>query len=166
MSGPKPVLVIGYGNPGRGDDGAGPELVARLEALRDAGELPDVFDTAVDYQLQIELASDMHDRRLVIFVDAAANQQAAVETRPLRANRDRSYSSHELSPEALLDVQRRAFGSSPSRCELIAISGSRFDLGATLSEATRRGIDLALASAAEQIRAIADKQVPSGLPQD
>ena len=28
-----PVLIVGYGNPGRGDDALGPELVARLEAL-------------------------------------------------------------------------------------------------------------------------------------
>ncbi len=30
---PRRILLIGYGNPGRGDDGLGPLLAARIEAL-------------------------------------------------------------------------------------------------------------------------------------
>ena len=46
------ILVIGYGNPGRCDDGLGPALVARLESLRIPG-----LSVEVDYQLSIEHAA-------------------------------------------------------------------------------------------------------------
>ena len=42
------ILVIGYGNPGRRDDGLGPALAARLEALA----LPGVTVES-DFQLAI-----------------------------------------------------------------------------------------------------------------
>ncbi len=161
MTDRRPVLVIGYGNPGRGDDGAGPALVERLEALRDRGELADVFDTVTDYQLQIELAEDLNGRELVIFADAAEGLEAPFEIRPVSARRDRSYTSHELTPAALLDVQRRAFGCNPAASLVIAIAGSRFELGQPA--AATRDIELATAAAAEKIRAAAAKRVVSPL---
>lgn len=43
------ILLIGYGNPGRGDDGLGPALAAAIEAM----ELPGVTVEA-DYQLMVD----------------------------------------------------------------------------------------------------------------
>jgi Ni,Fe-hydrogenase maturation factor len=49
----------------------GPELAARLEAAA----LPWV-EVIVDFQLQVEHALDLEERRLVVFVDAAIDAVA------------------------------------------------------------------------------------------
>jgi Ni,Fe-hydrogenase maturation factor len=59
MSNPLPkILFIGYGNPGRLDDGLGPALAARIDALSLKG-----MTVEADYQLAVENAFDvsMHD---------------------------------------------------------------------------------------------------------
>ena len=62
------VLLLGYGNPGRLDDGLGPALAARVEALA----LPGVTVQA-DYQLCLEDAEAAARHDVVIFADAAAS---------------------------------------------------------------------------------------------
>ena len=45
-----PLLLLGYGNPSRGDDALGPMLLEMLEADRRAGRAPDNFETLTDFQ--------------------------------------------------------------------------------------------------------------------
>ena len=60
------VLVIGYGNPGRQDDGRGPAVAAGIDELG----WPDL--TAFDnYQLNIEDAIEVAAHDAVWFVDAS-----------------------------------------------------------------------------------------------
>ena len=59
------VLLIGYGNPGRLDDGLGPALAAKIEKLN-----IDNVDSDSDYQLTVEDAVDIHSHDIVIFADA------------------------------------------------------------------------------------------------
>ena len=66
------VVVFGWGNVSRGDDGLGPLLLARIEALG----LPHVT-TIEDFQLQIEHALDLRDADLALFVDASVAAPAA-----------------------------------------------------------------------------------------
>jgi len=64
------ILVYGYGNPGRQDDGLGNELVRRLEEWVIAEGIVDIaFDS--NYQLNIEDADAIAQNELVIFVDAS-----------------------------------------------------------------------------------------------
>ncbi|MCC7218819.1 MAG: hydrogenase maturation protease, partial [Burkholderiales bacterium] len=66
-----PFLVIGIGNPSRGDDALGPLLVERIEAM----DLPGV-ECLTDFQLQVEHALDLVGREQVVFVDATAAGEA------------------------------------------------------------------------------------------
>ena len=86
-------LVIGIGNPSRGDDALGPLLVERLQALNLAD-----LELLTDFQLQVEYALDLQARREVVFVDASLDATAPFTFAPARAVEDASYSSHELSP--------------------------------------------------------------------
>ncbi len=72
------VLVYGYGNPGRLDDGLGPALVRELSrrGLRAEADL----ETA--YQLQVEDAARVAEYDLVIFADAAPASTSAAPRRP------------------------------------------------------------------------------------
>jgi hydrogenase maturation protease len=120
------LLVFGWGNASRGDDALGPLLIDRLReriAVRDDVELLD------DYQLQPEHALDLIGRRRVLFVDASLHCMAPFEATPLRAERDLSFSSHALSPQALLWVFQDIHRAAPPHCTLLAIRGERFELG-------------------------------------
>jgi hydrogenase maturation protease len=63
---PRTVLLLGYGNPGRLDDGLGSELAARVQALG----LPGVTVDS-DYQLCLEDAEAVSRHDVVVFADAA-----------------------------------------------------------------------------------------------
>lgn len=66
------ALIIGIGNPLRGDDGVGPWLVAELEEElgRDAGTAPPRARCRVVRQLLPELATELEGVERVLFVDA------------------------------------------------------------------------------------------------
>jgi hydrogenase maturation protease len=124
----KPLLVIGIGNPSRGDDALGPICIEGLQAL----DLPDV-DLLTDFQLQVEYVLDMHGRREIIFVDAATSGPVPYAFVPITATHDPSYSSHAVSPQALLAAYVSHHGQSPPPCHLLAIRGYGFELGEPLS---------------------------------
>lgn len=124
-----PLLVFGYGNPSRGDDAIAPRLLQRLEALG----LSDV-DLVTDFQLQVEHALDLAGRELALFIDASVAAPAPYAFTRLTARQDASYTSHEMSPAAVLHVYREIHGIEPPPCFLLAVRGEFFDLGAPLSE--------------------------------
>ena len=79
-----PILVIGYGNPLRGDDGVGWRVAEEAAAL-----LPDPPVTVLTVQLLTpELADPISRSDLLILIDAAAEGpptpglEGAVEVRP------------------------------------------------------------------------------------
>ena len=139
-----PVLVFGYGNPSRGDDALGPEFVRRLEQ-NFAHELEKgQLEVLTDYQLQIEHALDLKGRKRVFFVDASAKGES-VEVRPVSAVRDPTFTTHLLSPQALLHTFEEVEQQPAPPAWTIAIPGVRFELGEPMSEAAIAHLDVALA---------------------
>jgi len=119
-----PVVVFAVGNPSRGDDAIGPLLAERLE--REA--LPGV-EVIVDYQLQVEHALDLEDRRLAVFVDAAVDCDGPFQVRAVAPGLDASHTTHALSPAAVLETFIRITGREPPPACCLAVKGERFDLG-------------------------------------
>lgn len=122
-----PLLVFGWGNLSRGDDALGPLCIERLRDLRVPAARVEYLD---DYQLQIEHALDLVGRQRVLFVDASLSCRAPFEVTPLRAVQDASFTTHALSPQALMQVFRDLQGEEPPPCTLLAIRGECFELGA------------------------------------
>ncbi len=133
------TLVFGWGNASRGDDALGPLFVERLRALA----LPGV-EYLDDYQLQPEHALDLVGRTRVLFVDASVSCAAPFEVSALQPQRDASFSSHAMSPAALLQAYVDVHGSAPPPATLLAIRGEHFELGETMGEAARANLDAAL----------------------
>lgn len=130
---PKPVLLFACGNPSRGDDALGPRLLEYVEAHCDLGEI----DLLADFQLQIEHSLDLENRALVLFADAsvaAAGPFDFIELEPAKAMH---YTTHALSPAALMAVYREVSKRSPPPCFLLGIRGEAFELGMDLSETAR-----------------------------
>lgn len=141
-----PLLVFGWGNASRGDDALGPVFV---EALRErlavrAGGLIGPIDWLDDYQLQVEHALDLRGRHQVLFVDASQACAAPFEASALSAARERGFSSHALSPQAVMQVYRDVNGNEAPACTLLAIRGEQFELGAPMSTSARAHLQAAL----------------------
>ncbi len=82
------VLLLGYGNPGRQDDGLGPAAAAEIEKL----EWPGV--TVCDnYQLVVEDAIEIAEHDVVWFVDAARTGAEPYEVRALSPAFDVAFTS-------------------------------------------------------------------------
>ncbi len=133
------VLVIGYGNPARGDDGLGPALADRLERLA----LPGVTVDA-DYQLAIEHAALAAEHDIVVFADAAAGGDAAFSFAPIGPAGDASFSTHAVTPGQVLALAGSCFGAAPAGY-VLAIRGHALE-GFTegLTDAARAGLEVAL----------------------
>lgn len=104
----KRILVIGYGNPGRCDDGLGPALAARLEALGISGLTVDI-----DYQLTVEHAAIAAEHEVVVFVDAATDAESDFYFRPVLPAQSAAFSTHGITPEEVLALARSCFNASP-----------------------------------------------------
>ena len=141
-----PLLVFGWGNLSRGDDALGPLFIERLRALTTPSTAVDYLD---DYQLQIEHALDLVGRQRVLFVDASLSCRAPFELTPLQAAPDSSFTTHALSPQALLQVFCNLRGQAPPPCTLLAIRGECFELGAPPSTAALAHLAAALAWASD-----------------
>jgi len=124
-----PVLVLGWGNPSRGDDALGPMFIERFEAFSQASMPPGSVECLTDFQLQIEHALDLIGRVRVLLVDASVELDAPFQVSVPRAARDASFTTHALAPEALLQVYRELHHGEPPPCTLLAIRAAHFELG-------------------------------------
>lgn len=138
----KPVLIFGYGNPSRGDDALGPLLLDNLQRRPAATFAQAEFLT--DFQLQIEHALDLENRRLVLFADASVACTAPYEFSRVQAARDTSYCTHAMTPAAVLQAYQSVKKAVPPPCFLLSIRGEHFELGETLSAAAQINLRAAL----------------------
>jgi hydrogenase maturation protein HypF len=140
---PVPVLVMGIGNPSRGDDALGPLFVERANRSLEREVQTGRVELLTDFQLQIEHALDLTGRERVVFVDASVQAAPPFEFSRVTARRDASHTSHALSPAAVLDAHR-CLGGEPPEAWVLAIRGERFELGDALSAAASRHLDAAV----------------------
>ncbi len=132
-----PLLIFACGNPSRGDDALGPLLLERLETLN----LPGV-ELLTDFQLQVEHAVDLQGRERVLFVDASVSCPPPFELSRLSAAKDRSFTSHAMSPAAVLQAYQELYGETPPAW-LLAVRGESFELGEPLSAAAQGNLEQA-----------------------
>jgi len=140
IAGVRPVLVFAWGNPSRGDDALGPALLDLLETRqRETAELGHV-ELMTDYQLQVEHALDLQGRERVLFIDASVSAQAPYELSVLLPERDSSYTTHAMSPAAVLAVYAQINDEPPPPAWLLSIRGYEFELGQPLSALARSNL--------------------------
>jgi len=141
------ILVYGYGNPGRGDDGLGPALVAALEPLAAAG-----LTCESDYQLAIEDAATLAEYDVVVFVDADMSGPAPFWFDRVEPSRELGFSSHSATPGQVVGLAREMFGAQV-KAYALGIRGYRFgELGDSLSEQASANLALALTFAQRAVR--------------
>lgn len=134
------TLVLGWGNPGRLDDGLGPAFV---EAFCDGRDSEVAVES--EYQLQIENAERVAHFDRVVFVDADVTGAEPFWLRRLEPSvGPLPYTTHSVSPETILALSRDLFDSEPEAW-LLGIRGYEFgDFGEGLSEQATINLDQAV----------------------
>ena len=141
------LLVIGYGNTLRSDDGVGSRVAEAVQEL----DLPGV--TALSCALLTpELADPISKAGRVIFVDAAVDAPAGVELRPISAAETTQILAHAADPCTLLALARDVFGQIP-KAWWLTIPVENLGIGEELSEKARRGFDRAVAEIRKMAKA-------------
>jgi hydrogenase maturation protease len=132
------VLVLGIGNPGRGDDGLGPAAAERLEALGLAGVTCDA-----NYQLNIEdaLACSRHD--FVVFIDASRGLRLPFAWTEVRPEAAVPAMSHAWGPGAVIALCTELYGRTPE-ARLLAVRGYRWGVGEGLSPRAEKNLGQAV----------------------
>jgi len=133
------ILVFAYGNLSRGDDALAPLLVEYIESHF---EFPDL-EIITDFQLQIEHSLDLEGRDLVLFIDASVACQTPCSLTKLTAEKDKSYTTHAMSPASVLNVYKEVMKQDPPPCFLLSIQGIEFELGASLSVQASKNLKVA-----------------------
>jgi hydrogenase maturation protease len=139
------MLVIGYGNELRQDDGVGPRL-ARIVA---GWQRLDLEGLAV-HQLTPELAEPMSQAERVVFVDAG-RVTGSPRLQRLEPGGTGSAWGHACDPRDLLGLTESVYGRRPQGW-LMEVPACHLGLGEELSPVAEQG----LKTAAEQIRQLAD----------
>lgn len=132
------LLVIGYGNPLRCDDGAGPRVAEVIETLR----LPGVR-TLTCQLLAPEHAEPVSRAHRVIFVDAAVDRPDGVHLRKLEPGATTQLLAHAADPRTLLALARDVFGRAPEAWWL-TIPAQQLGFGTNYSPAAEAGVHAAV----------------------
>jgi hydrogenase maturation protease len=101
----KNVLVYGYGNPGRQDDGIGPVLAQKLSALN----IPHVSADS-NYQLNIEDAYDIAQYEAVFFADASADCGEPFAFERIFPSAEIRFTTHSITPDSLMALCHELYG--------------------------------------------------------
>ena len=144
---PFPILVFAIGNESRGDDALAPLLLRQIQT-----ECIAQVELIEDYQLQVEHVTDLLDRSAVLFIDADMSCAEPFHFSEIAAAKDGSYTSHAMTPFALLHTYRQVYGTDAPPAFLLRIRGYDFELGEPLSGKAAANLEAAM----ERVRALLD----------
>jgi hydrogenase maturation protease len=131
------TLIIGYGNPLRGDDGAG---YIAAELLRDRVHDPEI-EILSEQQLLPEMMEPVSRAAHVIFIDASVSGRVGKVNRiPLHPAPACSRFTHHSTPETLLAGAQAFYGHTPE-ATLYTIPGRFFEHGQELTPSVRRAVN-------------------------
>lgn len=136
-------LILGIGNPLRGDDGLG-WVVA--EQLAQAGDLD--CEVQMVHQLMPELAEHMAAATLVVMIDATCEgEPGEMRIRPLSSNGQQpgAVGTHHTTPEELVGLTSAVYGHCPPVI-VITMTGADFSMSEQLSPVVERKIALVCAA--------------------
>jgi hydrogenase maturation protease len=145
------ILIIGYGNNLRSDDGVG----RYLAEIIDQQELPLVKTLSV-HQLTPELVLEITESKAVIFIDAIASLTDEITLQSLEPSQDKTRLGHTSNPEHLLSLCKNLYHKCPSAW-LLTIPTNNFEFGEMFSDLTQNAIAPALVILTQLIKILSLK---------
>ncbi|MCD4650596.1 MAG: hydrogenase maturation protease [Candidatus Cloacimonetes bacterium] len=136
------VLLYGYGNQGREDDGLGISFVEAIEIwAKEKGFGFLDFDS--NYQLNIEDAHEIAGYDIVLFADASQEKIDTFTVSKVKASPEVSFTMHAVSPEFVLNLCQCISDSVPE-VYLIHIKGIAWEMKEELTEIATANLEMAL----------------------
>jgi hydrogenase maturation protease len=119
---PKKILLIGYGNPAREDDGLGPAAAEAIEAHYIEG-----ITVEANYQLTVEDAATVAEHDIVVFIDATTSGNEPFDFLRLRPKQLETFNSHLIEPETVLGLAQDLF-TADTEAYMLGIRGYSFTM--------------------------------------
>lgn len=122
------VLILGYGNTLRGDDALG---IHAAHALHDFYCNDGGVRVLATSQLTFDLAEDISQARLVIFVDAAeAGVPGEIHSEKVQPAEEKVRFTHHWTPRTLLTLSKQLYGRAPTAVSLtMAVASTEVGVG-------------------------------------
>jgi hydrogenase maturation protease len=139
------TLIVGIGNPLRGDDGLGWAVAEQLSRNSQPG-----YAIHTVYQLTPELAQQMADARLVVMIDASHEGvpgELRIRALPTSAQPS-AVGTHYSTPEELAALTTALYGHCPP-VVVVSMTGADFSLREQFSEIVAQQLPLLCAAVRE-----------------
>ncbi len=158
MSTQKKLLLYGYGNPGREDDGLGAAFIHHLEEWLAANPDPSV-SLDCNYQLNIEDAEKISNFDTVLFVDASQEDIDNFQITKVDPSASRiEFSMHAVSVSFVVDLCQKMFGRAPV-AYLLHIKGYDWNFNEKLTSKAQQNLALALKFVGSHFEQIRNQQI-------
>ena len=134
------VLILGYGNPLRGDDALGSQVATKLAERFDDEPLVEV---KIVHQLTLDLAETLANFSLIILIDAReAEPVGEIFTQTIQPSQELPQPfSHYLDPAELLGVCQILYHATP-KMVLTGINATNFEVGAPISDEVEKSLPI------------------------
>lgn len=133
------ILIYGYGNPGRQDDGLGKALIELAEEWVQKEGLENI-SLDVGYQLLVEDVTLIEGKDLIMFVDASMDERIAdFDLAAVAADDKETFTMHQVSPGFILALYETLYGPAPPSW-LLQIRGYEWELEESLSPGAQENL--------------------------
>lgn len=130
------VLIVGIGNPLRGDDGLGPEIIKRLQSILPHLVLFDVGETPENYLEKI--IKEKPDTIVLIDATDLGVSPGAVEIIESDDIRNESFSTHNVSLKVVVNYLQKE---TSADVFLLGIQPETIELGREISQPVRDSLE-------------------------
>lgn len=152
------VLILGYGNPLRSDDGLGWHAAVQLFRTN---AIPGV-EILPCRQLTPDLAEVVSKAETILFLDCCHESQAGeFRCEEVRAVEGNPAFTHHLSPGSLLAMARDLYGAFP-RGWLLTVGGRSFEVGEAMSPEAEAALGTLKAKVRELIAEVVGDYAAAG----
>jgi hydrogenase maturation protease len=141
----KNILVYGYGNPGRQDDGLGPALAEKIERLNISGVVTDS-----NYQLNIEDALEIAKSKTVFFTDASVDCDEPFVFKEVVPSNLIRFTTHTISPDSLMALCNELYGTTVP-AYILAIRGYGWEFNEPMTDKAENNMRAAYAFLVERL---------------
>ncbi|MFP4059850.1 MAG: hydrogenase maturation protease [Bacteroidales bacterium] len=135
------ILVYGYGNPGRQDDGLGVLLAEKIEKWARNNHFTNII-TDSNYQLNIEDAAEISNSDVVVFADASMEDIPGHCMTEVEPSPKVEFTMHSVSPGFVVNLCRQIYGKVPA-CYLMHIRGYEWELKESLTRKAKINLEAA-----------------------
>ncbi len=152
------VLIYGYGNPGRQDDGLGVVLAQKVEEWARAKGLNNIA-VETNYQLNIEDAEIISRYDTVIFADASQENIDGFQFDEVQPSEARvEFTMHAVSPSYIVYLCNDLFGKFPEAL-LLHLKGYSWDFKEGLTRKAKQNLDEAFRFITTKLNEILSNQL-------